>query len=293
MRLENVSAGSIALLWATLVVLCGCLCQTCLPNKCDSECERVGNCAVSYKASGEALTRCYAASEEDCRQSRACAEHGWCFLTEQGGCVTEDRVEEKRCAISARCTNFGGCSPMDEGYCAPSSDAHCTESRDCADRGHCTYTEGEWGQPHCMVATDEECARSTECRTEGKCTKQGRMCRPSEVAHCTESTRCATHQECTFVPPKMLHEGTCIHLPENDADCTQSTSCRTEGKCSYVELDTLYRAIRCEPTTSAHCSESTECAERGICALEPGKVKDGKRHHANRCTTPPKTYDRR
>ena len=187
MRLANVPISSIAALWGTLIMLFGCLCQTCDPGRCDEECERVGACATRFVATGESTYRCYAPDDASCEASRACKENGRCHVTEKGTCVTKDRVESERCAVSRGCSASGACAPMEKKFCAPSEPLHCTLSERCLSRGNCSYTEGNWGMPHCEVGGDADCERSTDCAERGHCAKEKYVCRPAKKAHCTDS----------------------------------------------------------------------------------------------------------
>ena len=98
--------------------------------RADYRCEFYGACT----AIGPQGQSCGATSEEDCRRSKGCPDHGMCALPE--GAVS----------------------------CSPCSDEDCRRSTACSVEGQCKRKEAA-----CVAVTDADCAASAGCKAGRLC----------------------------------------------------------------------------------------------------------------------------
>jgi len=117
--------------------------------------------------------RCRAETDEHCRRSEGCHEHGRCEAI-NGACyrlVTPGyavcgcqhcRELDRPCAAGTPCRAL---------YCFPASDADCQRSVECRQLGWCAAADRM-----CVAASDDHCQQSDECRGFGRCHQQNGVC---------------------------------------------------------------------------------------------------------------------
>lgn len=124
-------------------------------------CEQDGKCKVVNSV-------CWAASDEDCKNSRGCRDNGACSAVE-GRCVPN---KPNDCHGSKVCIELAHCT-VKEGRCALTSSADCQKSQACLAKGQCTLRE-----KNCMVGGDDDCKASSMCKVHGACTARDGACQP-------------------------------------------------------------------------------------------------------------------
>ncbi|GEM_PF-2771281 len=100
----------------------------CAKKPCSNECEWHGLCTPKG-------ADCHAASDADCRDSKACNWYGKCSA-KAGKCVT---AVDRDCRISNKCKQAGQCKAR-KGKCVAVSNADCKASEFCAKSGFCRLT---------------------------------------------------------------------------------------------------------------------------------------------------------
>ncbi len=159
-------------LWMILLTLAAATLASCCPcNPTDEDCrtkrkkgcDLYGECTMRTHHTGDWYYTCYAATEEDCRQSKVCKEDGKCYPNERGKCVLKEDVDKDLCKDSWVCRHRGGCVPLD-GVCIPTKAKHCKRSYQCKAEGRC----GLVGMS-CLATKDKHCRQSTGCEIAGLC----------------------------------------------------------------------------------------------------------------------------
>lgn len=208
---------------------------------CATACETEGLCSMRTHNAGDALYRCYAASDDDCANAQVCADTGRCFATEQGVCVTADAVADAACSVSTQCSRWGRC-------------------------GH---REGT-----CWAESDDDCAASFECRTVGRCGARGGVCIPITDDHCEQSLGCEIEGLCARTTYLNLSYECRVPL-DDPAACAQSWVCTHYGRCAPAlpaDCEGCRYGFCAEPghpavrACSAAAAVIPECSTDGRCA---------------------------
>ena len=182
---------------------------------CESQCADEGLCSRRNYRAGDALYRCYAGSDTECAGSRACADEGRCFATEQGTCVVEGEVAA----------------------------AACSRSELCGRSGQCGHRDGT-----CWADSDAACAESVECRTVGRCRARGGVCIPFTDADCEQSLGCEVEGLCQLTSYLRMSWECRVPLDDPTA-CQQSWVCEHYGRCEPA------RTANCENCRYGFCAE--------------------------------------
>jgi hypothetical protein len=209
-----------------------------------------------------------ALSEEDCKASLACKEHGACKHF-------EDECAES-CATTVACRKDGTCTLGPLGTCVAATDAGCRASTVCLTEGRCTAKDGA------CVATDASCGARWECRWNGACSASSGRCRATSDADCAPSEGCKASGRCRH------RNGTCVVAKSED--CARSLECAGAGRCIAAsgfcqQGDDAYcrgtegcrelgqcsaGLLRCEATADEDCRASAVCKKYGWCEAEQG-----------------------
>lgn len=256
----------------TIVLAVGALGCFCAPMEgcgalilCADECEAEGKCAMRTEFAGDSPYRCYASSDDDCADSRACENGGRCHFAptvEPDACVA---LQASDCLQSTKCKEKGHCD-LREGSCVISF-AGCMRSDGCRERGEChlktrpVSSRGNAGQQvkttcEALDVPDERWC-STACMQAGACTRRGNECIATSDEDCRGSQACTGGGRCS-----VGEDNTCVAA--SDEDCSGSTVCEQRNHCTALE-----RGDYCVES-SEPCAGSQRCAERGWCSLYKG-----------------------
>lgn len=252
-------------------------------SPCRQACEEEGKCEKRTVFSGDSRYRCYAASDEKCRQSEACAEEGRCHYepaVETDECVA---LTVEDCMQSTGCREHGTCTPR-RGVCVRTP-VGCTRTLRCRSRGECHLVR-ENGSLVCgrsnSVPEDAFCRDA--CRKNGACTRRDNRCVATTEKDCQVSRGCQRRGEC------VLHEGTGTCVVSSDEDCMGESSreghpaadvkvpdghycvpskhpCREREVCEIRGWCALYKGL-CRPGRDVHCRQSLNCELLGRCTLQ-------------------------
>ncbi len=125
------------------------------------------------------------------------------------------------------------------------SQAECTQSSLCVERGYCSLVEGG-----CSAIRDQDCALSLACQ-EGNCSASEHGCVIAKDADCKKGSLCRAYGMCS------AKNGVCV--ASTDADCQGTPGCRERGTCSA-------REGRCIAARDEDCAHASVCEESGECA---------------------------
>ncbi len=185
-------------------------CCPCVPTdaKCQErrECSREGHCTVRMHHAGDWYYACYAATEEDCQQSKICKEGGKCHPSEMGSCVRKEDLDKHLCKDSWRCRHNGSCASLD-GACIATKPEHCERSYRCKTEGRCAQVD-----MICEVTTDEHCRQSTGCEIAGLCKIDWRLginfgCSlTKDEDACQDSLVCQDYDRCHRRPNRQCDQ---------------------------------------------------------------------------------------
>jgi hypothetical protein len=177
---------------------------------------------------------------------------GWRRHLDHQALVQREEAFWAGCRKNAECAWYGLCgrpppSMRDNSlHCFATSDADCTASSNCAEKGACSARDGS-----CQVLSDADCARSRRCLEEGECRVDHGACRALADDDCKREGGCVHGVRCT------ARDGKCV---PTDESCSARSWCKAEGRCgAFGEY--------CEPRTVDDCKQSNACREEGACAL--------------------------
>lgn len=257
-------AGALA-----LAVALGLGCADPLGLGCAEECAESGRCGRRTWAAGDGLVRCFPRSDDDCRQSRDCAERGARDprpQTELARCLA---AQPASCAASAECASHGRCRPDPLGRCVV-TEAGCVDTPGCREADRCKAA-GDG----CRVPDGDGPLCADACRVEGACTEVDGRCVATSDDACRDSHLCRSAGVCALGP-----DGTCVAA--SDADCAASAMCEWNGFCAAREgvctrgltvcQDTCLEQgwcgvvdAVCVPRDDADCEASLACLVLGAC----------------------------
>ncbi len=192
---------------------------------CDAACDAEGACHRQGLS-------CLVVSEDHCRASTGCTEHGRCGLDrELGRCVA---ASEPDCAASLACQQ----GLPDSTYPCTLRGARCADARSacerepaCLLRGDCRAIEGT------CAPYDGACPDTIECLTRGRCEHAGHLCLPMDPSHCESSMECDAFERCTLsswlVQQCVTGDGEVI----GGYGCP-GEPCLREGRCLQQDLET-------------------------------------------------------
>lgn len=275
-RAEMLNLDTIRRLWVCLALSALGLAA------CDDadKCKTVPECAAQGKCAADKNGLCIVSSDQDCKGSALCKEHGKCSAKDgecrvvadgdckpsddcqklhmcsahEGACVDPGRTVyaecAKTCGSEGLCASEGGkCVALSRQHCAGTSEDKPEKESPCAKLGHCTAKGGK-----CVAGSDQDCAKSASCKESAQCVAKDDRCVASED-DCKKSSACSNDGKCG------AKDGECLAL--SNADCKKSARCKLEGTCTL-------KGGRCIAGSSGDCAQASVCAQAKRCAAKDG-----------------------
>ncbi len=130
--------------------------------------------------------------DQQCAESVVCEMDGLCSHDPSEGCVARS---EELCRASRSCVQHGRCT-LTEGRCLIASDDDCEAALVCKEDQSCQRILGWDNVAQCVP----ECHKREPCRAAGYCQQKGDRCLPGSDADCRRSEICRRLGRCIVGP---------------------------------------------------------------------------------------------